>query len=103
MVGGFNGVPFGLKAWSVGYDGHYGDRHELGAAYWDYKADDDQGSPDGSNLGTAFDVWYGFNYSKNVAFQASLSQLKPGDALTASGAAPQDKAERLYGQIRLRF
>jgi hypothetical protein len=103
MVGGATGVPFGLKAWSVGYDGHYGDRHELGVAYWDYKADDDQGSPDGNNLGTAVDIWYGFNYSKNVAFQAAYSELKPGDALTASGANPDDKAERLYGQVRLRF
>jgi hypothetical protein len=103
MVGGGVGTGFGLKALSVGYDGHYGDRHELGVAYWDYKADDDQGSPDGNKLGTAFDVWYGFNYSKNVAFQAAFSELKPGDALTASGAIPDDKAERLFGQVRLRF
>jgi hypothetical protein len=103
MVGGGIGVPFGLKAWSVGYNGHYNERHELGVAYWDYKADDDQGSPDGDHLGNAWDLWYGFNYSKNVAFQASLSQLKPGDALTASGTLPEDKAERLYGQVRLRF
>jgi hypothetical protein len=99
LVGG----AFGLKAWSVGYDGHYGERHELGIAYWDYKADDDQGLPDGNNLGTAFDVWYGFNYSKNVAFQAAYSELSPDDALTASGTFPDDSAQRLYGQIRLRF
>jgi hypothetical protein len=103
MVGGAFGVPFGLKAWSVGYDGHFSEKHEVGVAYWDYSADDDQGSPDGDKLGTAFDIWYGYNYSKNVAFQAAYSELSPGDALTASGAAPDDSAQRLYGQIRLRF
>ncbi|HYV86021.1 MAG TPA: alginate export family protein [Patescibacteria group bacterium] len=103
LVGGGVGTGFGLKAWSVGYDGHFGDRHEIGVAYWDYKADDDQGSPDGDALGTAIDIWYGFNYSKNVAFQAAYSELSPGDALTASGAVPDDSAQRLYGQVRLRF
>jgi hypothetical protein len=103
VVGGGVGTGFGLKAWSVGYDGHFGERHELGIAYWDYKADDDQGSPDGSNLGTDEEIWYSFNYSKNVAFQAAYAELKPGDALTLSGALPDDQAKRLYGQVRLRF
>ncbi|HEX9427424.1 MAG TPA: hypothetical protein VGA64_06510, partial [Candidatus Polarisedimenticolia bacterium] len=55
------------------------------------------------DLGSAVDIWYGFNYSKNVTFSASLSQLNPGDGLTGGGANPNDPVKRLYGQARLRF
>ena len=53
------------------------------------------------DLGKAFDVWYGFNYSRNVNFVVSLSQLNPDDALTGGGT--NDSVKRLYGQARLRF
>jgi hypothetical protein len=98
----------GLIAWSVGYTGMFNDKHEIGAAYWDYSAEEDNGNPDGSHLGTAFDVWYGYNYSKNVAIEASYSNFSPDDALTNASFASafgegKDNVERFYGQIRLRF
>lgn len=95
----------GLMAWSVGYEGH-ANKHTFGAAFWDYSQQEDNSATlpgASSDLGTAFDLWYGYNYTKNVAFEASYSNLSPGDALTGGGAAPSDSAERLYGQIRLRF
>jgi hypothetical protein len=109
-------VDSGLMALSVGYTGHFGEKHEIGAAFWDYQAEQEvdvlsPGAPATADfqddLGSAFDVWYGFNYSKNVAFEASYSNLSPGDALTSDGVAatsdPDDSVERFYGQIRLRF
>jgi len=90
----------GLVALSVGYNGFYNDRHEFGAAYWKYDLQEDNGAAS-KDLGKAIDVWYGFNYSRNVNFVASLSQLSPGDALSGGGA--NDSVKRLYGQARLRF
>ena len=90
----------GLMAVSVGYTGHT-DKHEWGAAFWDYSQEEDNGAAD-DDLGSAFDFWYGYNYSKNVAFEAAYSNLSPGDALTGGGPL-DDSAERLYGQVRLRF
>jgi hypothetical protein len=98
--GGTNG---GLMAVSVGYTGHFNQKHEVGAAFWDYSLEEDNGSALGDGLGTAFDLWYGYNYSKNVTFEAAYSNLSPDDALTGGGGAPDDAVERLYGQVRLRF
>jgi hypothetical protein len=96
-----NGVVGGLKAISVGYNGFFNDRHEFGAAYWKYQLEQANGGSD--DLGKAIDIWYGFNYSKNVSFTASLSQLNPGDALKAVAGGFDDSVRRLYGQARLRF
>ena len=95
----------GITAFSVGYTG-WTARHSWGAEYWDYSLaeDTDLGPALGgetSDLGKAIDLFYGFNYTKNVTFEASFSQLSPGDALTGGG--PDDSAMRLYGQARLRF
>jgi Alginate export len=95
------GVGGGIQALSVGYTGYFQDRSEFGAAFWDYSLEEDNGGPDG--LGSAIDVWYGFNYSRNVNFMVSLSQLSPDDALTGGAGAPDDSVTRLYGQARLRF
>ena len=97
------GVGGGIKAVSVGYTGYFRDRHEFGGAYWSYQLDEDNNAPTGDKLGTALDFWYGFNYSRNVNFTASVSQLSPDDALTGGGANPDDSVVRLYGQARLRF
>jgi hypothetical protein len=95
------GATGGLTAFSVGYNGFYNDRHEFGAAYWTYTLEEDSGGPV-DDLGDAIDVWYGFNYSRNVNFVVSLSQFSPDDVLVAPGA-PDDDVVRLYGQARLRF
>jgi len=101
-LGGF-GASYGLMAWSVGYTGMFNNgTHELGAAFWDYSAEEDNDDPLGDGYGTAFDVWYGLNFSKNVAIEASYSQLSPDDLLTGGGAA-DDTVERFYGNLRLRF
>ncbi len=91
----------GLKATSAAYNGFYNDRHEFGAALWDYKLDQ-KDTAGNDKLGTAIDFWYGFNYSKNVAFTASVSQLSVGDALKDI-TGTSDSVKRYYGQARLRF
>lgn len=102
---GFNSG--GLEAWAIGYTGMFGSKHEVGAQYWDYSYETDAfygpGPNPGTDLGKAFDIWYGYNYSKNVTLEASYSNLSPGDGLTGGGTNPSDSVERLYGNIRLRF
>jgi hypothetical protein len=92
----------GITAVSLGYTG-WTTRHSWGAEFWDYTLDEDTviAGEEEDSLGSAIDLFYGFNYSKNLTFEASLSQLSPGDALT--GAGPDDSAMRVYGQARLRF
>jgi alginate export protein len=98
------GVAGGLNALGLGWTGWFGDKTEFGAQFWNYALDEDNGAPTGDDLGTAIDVWYGYNYSRNLNFVASLSQLSPDDALTGGAAgAPDDSVTRLYGQARFRF
>src|SRR5262249_26931260 len=92
----------GIQALSAGYTGYFSDRHEFGAAYWTYSLP--EANAGASNLATPADVWYGFNYSRNVNFLLSLSQFSPDDALTGTGPGTfNDSVTRLYGQARLRF
>jgi hypothetical protein len=94
-------VSEGITAWSVGYNGFYNERHEFGLAYWDYSVEDDTGLTS-DEIGEAYDIWYGFNYTRNVAFEFSYSSFSPGDFVTG-GAPPDDDVSRIYGQARLRF
>ena len=64
----------GLQATALGWNGRFGDKHELGAEFWSIATDKDNGAGEDS-LGSEIDVWYGFTYSKNLAFTAALSQL----------------------------
>jgi len=107
-LGGFAVGTGGIQATSIGYNGFYNDKHELGFAFWKYKSDQDVAIGGGnteSDLGSAIDAWYGFNYSRNTNFVFSISQLKPGDLLKALGPTPgkDDSVQRVYGQMRLRF
>jgi len=90
----------GIKATGIGWTGMFGDKHEVGAELWSFKTDKDTAA-NGNKLGTEDDVWYGYNYSKNLTFTASLSQFSPDDALTQGGA--NDKVQRLTARARLRF
>jgi hypothetical protein len=101
--GGATTLGSGIKAFSVGYQG-WTERHGWGAAYWDYSLDQSSEFATGSEdkLGTAIDLWYDFNYSKNLTFEASVSQLSTDNALTGP-TGPSDSVMRVYGNARLRF
>jgi len=106
FLGGTN-LNAGLMAWAVGYTGMFNNgKHELGAQYWDYSMEEDNDNPDGDGFGTAFDIWYGLNFSKNVAMEFSYSNFSPDDALGAASDpvnVPTDSVERFYANLRLRF
>lgn len=100
---GGGAVAGGLNALGLGWTGWFGDKTEFGAQLWSYGLDEDNGAATGDDLGTAIDIWYGYNYSRNLNFVASVSQLSPDDALTGGTGAPDDSVTRLYGQARFRF
>ena len=95
-------ADLGIAATALGWNGRFGDRHELGAELWSYTTDKENVAGD-DKLGSAVDVWYNYNFSKNLVFSASLSQFSPDDALTGGAGAPDDSVTRLYGNARLRF
>lgn len=111
-----NASGSGIEAFAVGYTGWYKENHTFGAQFWDYSLDQETDLDPSlttedttSDLGTAFDIWYGYAYSRNLSFEASISQLSPGDALTNTssfapgGVVNDDSVMRVYGQARLRF
>ena len=57
------GVAGGIKAFSIAYTGYYSDKNEFGVAYWNYKLDQKNGGVS-DKLGNAWDIWYGYNYSR---------------------------------------
>jgi len=95
--------PLGIQGTGVGWNGMFGDKHEVGVEFWSFKTDKKDPASNFDKLGTEFDVWYGYNYSKNLTFSAALAQFSPDDALTGGGGASNDKVNRLYGNARLRF
>jgi hypothetical protein len=104
----------GISAFAVGYTGWFKENHTFGAQYWDYSLDQETDLDPAlattaltDDLGEAFDIWYGYAYSRNLSFEASISQLSPGDALTNTSSfvatVNDDSVMRVYGQARLRF
>jgi len=92
----------GITGTALGWNGMFGDRHELGAELWSFTSEQENAAGE-DKLGSEIDFWYSFNYSKNLIFSASLSQLSPDDGLTGGAGAPDDSVTRLYGNARLRF
>jgi hypothetical protein len=94
----FGGVGTGgIDAFAVGYKFHPNDTHSIGAAFWDYSINETAGD---DAIGSALDVWYDYNASKNLTYSLALSQFSPDDAYTGG---VDDAARRLYGQARLRW
>ena len=91
-----------LKATAIGWNGRFGDKHEVGVELWQYSADQ-KDALGNDKIGNAIDGWYGYNYSKNLTFTAALSQLSPDDVLKNVSGGFDDKVVRLYGNARLRF
>lgn len=101
-MGGGAADDLGITAFALGWTGQFGDRSELGAEFWSFATSEEDPVANEDALGTEFDVFYNFNYSKNLTFSASLSQFSPDDLLTG-GVAPDDSVTRLYGNARFRF
>jgi len=99
-LGGVFGNDAGIQGIGVGWNGMFGDKHEVGAEVWTFNSDKDI-APGEDKLGTETDVWYGYNFSKNLTFTAAVSEFSPDDAL--KGAGTDDSVTRLYGRARLRF
>lgn len=103
----------GIAAFAVGYTGWYKENHTFGAQVWDYTLDQETDLEPGAGetfedaLGSAVDIWYGYAYSRNLSFEASISQFSPDDALTSAepfvATVNDDSVMRIYGQARLRF
>jgi hypothetical protein len=81
---------------NVGYEHWFGDRHYVMAAYHMFTLTEDNGAPD-DDIGDEIDLTYGFQFSKNLAFQVTAGQFSPGDAFGPDA----DTVERVTAQAKL--
>jgi len=98
LAGGIGDL--GIQGLGLGWNGQFTDKHEVGVEFWSFTSDQDNAAGE-DKLGTEIDAWYGYNFSRNLAFTASVSQLSPDDGLTGGGN--DDSVTRIYGNARLRF
>ncbi|HEV8702992.1 MAG TPA: alginate export family protein [Candidatus Polarisedimenticolia bacterium] len=101
QLGGGAADDLGVNAFALGWTGQFGDRSELGAEFWSFSSSESDPATDEDAIGSEIDVFYNYNYSKNMTFSASLSQFTPDDLLTGGGV--DDTVTRLYGNARFRF
>jgi alginate export protein len=92
----------GIQGVGLGWTGQFTDKHEVGVEAWSFTSDKKNGAGE-DKLGTEIDAWYGYNYSRNLSFIGSLSELSPDDGLTGGSPAPDDSVTRIYGNARFRF
>jgi hypothetical protein len=98
LAGGIGDL--GIQGLGFGWNGMFTDKHEVGVELWSFTSNEKNLAGE-DKLGTELDAWYGYNFSRNLAFIGSLSQLSPDDGLTGGGM--DDSVTRLYGNARLRF
>ncbi|MGH2628579.1 MAG: alginate export family protein, partial [Anaerolineales bacterium] len=112
-------IPVNLNVLEVGvsWNGKE-DRHVFGANFLQFTSNEETvAGVDVSedDLGTELDLYYNYQYSKNVMIQAAIAQFAPGDQFdpsTGPGAADSmpgvaatsdDTASRVYANTRIRW
>jgi hypothetical protein len=97
-----------ITDYNIGYEHWFGEAHYLMLAYHMFNETEDggYGAPN-KDLGDEIDLTYGFQYSKNLAFQVTLGQANPGDAAMAiyeynlDDTVPGDPVQRGTIQAKL--
>jgi len=90
--------PSDITDISVGYEHWFGTAHYVMAAYHMFTETEDNGAPS-DDLGDEIDLTYGYQYSKNLAFEVTAGQASPGDAI----GTDLDSVQRITGQAKLRW
>ncbi len=85
-----------VMAYNLGYTGSK-DNHSWGADVFKFDLEEDNGGDD--DMGWELDLWYNYQYSKNLVAQFAVAYFDAGD-LYGSGA---DAATRLYANLLVRF
>jgi len=100
-----------IQALSLGYNLNVDEgKHMFGARIWKFQPVEDRvlfvagGTKDKiKDFGKELDLTYDFMYSKQVTLSAGFAVLKPADGLTGGGLAADDKVERAWGQVNVKF
>lgn len=85
-----------ITDYNIGYEHWFGESHYVMAAYHMFKATEDNGAPS-DDLGDEIDLKYGYQYSKNLAFEVTVGQANPGDAFGGN----TDGVQRATAQAKL--
>jgi len=96
-----------ITDYNIGYEHWFGEQHYVMLAYHIFQQTEDTFPLAGNDLGDEIDLTYGFQYSKNLAFQVTLGQANPGDASIAiyenslETTVPGDPVQRITVQAKL--
>ena len=92
-----------LVAYNLGYTGSK-DNHSWGVDIFKFDLEEDNGGED--DLGLEVDLWYNYQYSKNLVAQFAIAYFDAGNLIEDSNDAfliGTDNAFRLYANLLLRF
>ena len=96
-----------ITDFNIGYEHWFGEQHYVMLAYHIFQETEETFPAAGSDLGDEIDLTYGFQYSKNLAFQVTMGQANPGDAAIAlyenelEELVPGDPVQRITAQAML--
>jgi hypothetical protein len=92
-----------IVAWNLGYTGSK-DNHSWGVDVFKFDLEEDNGGED--DLGFEVDLWYNYQYSKNLVAQFAIAWFDEGNLIQDSNDAfgfSSDNAFRLYANLLVRF
>ena len=92
-----------IVAYNLGYTGSTGN-HSWGVDLFHFELEEDNGGP--SELGQEVDLWYNYQYSKNLVAQFAVAYTNAGNVIEDSNDAfgiNTSDAWRVYTNLLLRF
>ena len=83
--------PSDINDYNIGYEHWIGDNHYVMLAYHMFKLNQKAGAPT-KKIGDEIDLKYGFQYSKNLAFEVMIGQAQGDDTLAGFSTDPVQRA-----------
>lgn len=99
-----SGGPHNITDVNLGYEHWFsGDAHHVWIAIHSLRLTEDNNSPVGDKIGSEVDLGYGFQYSKNVAFEVFVGQFAADDDQFGFTTTSSDPVQRIYGSAKLNW
>jgi hypothetical protein len=93
-----------ITDYNIGYEHWFGEQHYVMFAYHMFSATEQDPLATSDKLGDEIDLTYGYQYSKNLAFQFTAGQANPGEGAEFFYGVPNgdgDPVQRITAQAKL--